>query len=255
MPEPTLETVSTVLEFDTPEQQSSVDSQTNVPDESTEETKAPQPYTLNEVEYTPEQLDDHLNAYQNKDKWTKSNTESAQENANTRKLMEPIMAHLVPHLENQEFLDGIDNLYKGITQGDEGISQHFTKELSDIQSPFQSELDEANSRADSAEQALATFKSEIALTQETSELKGKYEGITDRKLEVLAGEVLQRHKDTGSFISIEEAAKLNHPEWLAVKRKAIRSTSSTRATTTASSSTIPKSYQDIPDKVHKLEFT
>lgn len=201
-------------------------------------------------EYSREDLEDAIDAFKNKSEWTTSNTNKAKEVKDQRRLIEPILQEFVPKLKtNPELATALDDLWMDMTGSDKGIAEMLTHEgLDGIPNPFSEDLEASKGEVETLTNELSKLKSDIALEKEVTALTSKYP-LTDRQVNKVAEDLLQRFEDTGTWMSLEDVLRLDHPDW-ASPGQAISTNNSSAPSTAPSTTKTPKSYKDVPAEAY-----
>lgn len=170
-------------------------------------------------EYTQEDVGQWFKDSINKADWNKSNTEKAQEVAEMRKKVEPLV----------QFIDKI----KGNTEGLDTIKQYLTDEYGnettsvfdallsgEIEDPRENTISELQSELDS-------IKGQAVLQDSINMVKSKY-NADEESVQRAVDYAVSKMEDDGQFISVEDAFKLlkydemNRQEKVsAIKRKPV----------------------------------
>lgn len=170
-------------------------------------------------EYTQDDIDTWFKDSINKADWSKSNTEKAQEVAEMRKKVEPLV----------QFIDKI----KGNTEGLDTIKQYLTDEYGnettsvfdallsgEIEDPRENTISELKNELDS-------IKGQAVLQDNIQMVKSKY-NADEESVQRAVDYAVSKMEDDGQFISIEDAFKLlkydemNRQERVsAIKRKPV----------------------------------
>ena len=170
-------------------------------------------------EYTQEDVGQWFKDSINKADWNKSNTEKAQEVAEMRKKVEPLV----------QFIDKI----KGNTEGLDTIKQYLTDEYGnettsvfdallsgEIEDPRENKISELQSELDS-------IKGQAVLQDSINMVKSKY-NADEESVQRAVDYAVSKMEDDGQFISVEDAFKLlkydemNRQEKVsAIKRKPV----------------------------------
>jgi hypothetical protein len=234
------------------EQQSPESTQTNPNGESTSgNAESHEVYTFGETEYSQRDIEDALHSHKNMEAMRTSNTQKSQEISDQRKLMEPFLSKFAPELKSKpELAEALDDVWKDITGSEEGISGLLTPEgVDQIASPFQGELDTVTGERDALQEEIDILKADIALEKETLELKGAYKHVNDEMVEELAQGALDRFEKTGTWMSLEDVLKLDHPNW-ANPAQAHSTNNGSRGSSAPETRNIPKSYDAVPTEAY-----
>ncbi len=138
----------------------------------------------------------------NRNDWSKSNTEKAQEIADQRRAMEPFL-QLVNQLKKTE--DFSDTLFEAIEDelGKEA-GQLFKETLSadntDLPNPWADELKQAQDQ-------LAQMESQQALDKSMVDLQSSFK-LDKSQAQIVLDYAIKTHEDTGRLLTLEEAYKV-----------------------------------------------
>ena len=178
-------------------EQEQTDTVSETPDESSVvyETEDGSRYTQSDIESWKKDAD-------NRHEWNKSNTEKAQEVADQRRAVEPLV-QLVEKIKESE--DLYDTLMEAIEDelGKEA-GQLFTQSLQmdnkDLPNPWESELKEA-------QEQVAQMEAQQVLDQSMAELKSTY-SLNDKQVQEVLDHAIQTHEKDGRLLTLEEAYKV-----------------------------------------------
>ncbi len=238
---------SLLLSDDDEKQQPTATPESNSSDGATKSGE-PESFTFKsgDDEYSREQLEDAIDAFKNKSEWTTSNTNKAKEVKDQRRLIEPILQEFAPKLKsNPEFAEAFDDLWKDMTGSDKGIVEMLTHEgLDGIPNPFSEDLETSRTEIETLTGELSKLKSDIALEKEVTALTSKYP-LTERQVNAVAEDLLKRFEDTGTWMSLEDVLRLDHPDW-ANPSQAISTNNGASPSTAPVTMETPKSYKAVP---------
>jgi len=231
---------------------------------SKESDSEPEPYqytygeeTLNREDLLEKlddvELDNALNALKNSAGWEKSNTEKAQARSDEKKVLQPLNDFRAKLKDNSELRESLDDMYKDLTGEDIKISEMLlNNDLDKVTNPFKEELD--NFKQDQAKKDDAATKAESDKAFNAEVAAMKVAKVSDARIDMLADEAVAKFKETctpgqkdGTWLSLEDTMKLNHPDW-AKKRTPIKSNKNSRTTSTSTSTKAPTKYSDIKDE-------
>jgi len=152
--------------------------------------------------YTQDQINGWRDDSDNKKKWNKSNTETAQELANQRKVIDPMVQFTQSIADNSKVVDTIADYLKD--EIGEDAEQSFRNSMEfdpdKVANPYKSELDKAKAE-------LAEVKSMQAFNDLKAELKSKYK-LTNKKLDSVVELAESTYEETGRVLSLEESYKI-----------------------------------------------
>lgn len=170
-------------------------------------------------EYTQDDIDSWFKDSVNKHEWNKSNTERAQEVAEMRKKVEPLV----------QFIDKI----KGNTEGLDTIKQYLNDEYGqDVTSVFDAVLsgeidDPRENTIYELQNELDSIKGQSILQDNINMVRSKY-NADEESVQRAVDYAVSKMEDEGQFISVEDAFKLlkydelNRQEKVsAIKRKPV----------------------------------
>jgi len=188
-------------------------------------------------------LDNALYALERKANWEKSLTEKGQGFSNEKKLLQPMFDLKKQLTDNQELRETLDDAYKDLTGSETGISELLINEdLDKVTNPFKEELDQL--AQEQKEREIKAAEKEIL--KEEAGLRDM--GLTDRQIVTVEQEMEDRFEKDGVWLSMEETARLNHPDWLRPKATPPPNNRGSRSTSHSTSSKKPKSYDDVKEK-------
>ena len=178
-------------------EQEQTDTVSETPDESSVvyETEDGSRYTQSDIESWKKDAD-------NRHEWNKSNTEKAQEVADQRRAVEPLV-QLVEKIKESE--DLYDTLMEAIEDelGKEAgqlFKQSLQMDNKDLPNPWESELKEA-------QEQVAQMEAQQVLDQSMAELKSTY-SLNDKQVQEVLDHAIQTHEKDGRLLTLEEAYKV-----------------------------------------------
>ncbi len=173
-------------------------------------------YTLDGEDYTQSDLLDAIKDSTNRKEWQTSNTQNAQEVADRRRELEPLM-QLVTKLEgNREFqgvlADAIEEEMGKDARSD--FENAINVDPEKIPNPYKEELDQVTSQLEEiqAEQAIKDFK---------SDLKSEYR-LKNAEVEKVYEHAVDVFDKTGRILSLEEAYKQTEMYENRIKQQALK---------------------------------
>ena len=204
-----------------------VTTESTEPAETTAETNESQQESSGEVnneqtEAVSEQTDDEIIVFESEDgsrytvadieswkkdadnrhSWNKSNTEKAQEIADQRRALEPLVQLVSKLKESDDFIETMQEAIEDELGKEAG--QLFTQSLQmdnkDLPNPWESELQEAQDK-------VAQMEAQQVLDQSMANLKSEY-SLKDEQVQEVLDYAIERHEKDGRLLTLEEAYKV-----------------------------------------------
>ena len=153
-------------------------------------------------QYTVEDIESWKKDADNRHEWSKSNTEKAQEIADQRRAVEPLVQLVEQLNKSEEFRDTLQEAIEDELGEEAGqlFEQSLKMENKDLPNPFESELAEAKEKVEMME-------AEKVLDQSMSDLQAQYSLKSEQVQEVL-DYAINAHEETGRLLTLEEAYKV-----------------------------------------------
>ena len=153
-------------------------------------------------QFTVEDIESWKKDADNRHEWSKSNTEKAQEIADQRRAVEPLVQLVGQLNKSEEFRDTLKEAIKDELGEEAGqlFEQSLKMENKDLPNPFESELAEAKEK-------LEMMEAEKVLDQSMSDLQAQYSLKSEQVQEVL-DYAINAHEETGRLLTLEEAYKV-----------------------------------------------
>jgi hypothetical protein len=153
-------------------------------------------------QFTVEDIESWKKDADNRHEWSKSNTEKAQEVADQRRAVEPLVQLVEQLNKSEEFKDTLKEAIEDELGEEAGqlFEQSLKMENKDLPNPFESELTEAREKVEMME-------AEKVLDQSMSNLQAQYSLKSEQVQEVL-DYAINAHEETGRLLTLEEAYKV-----------------------------------------------
>ncbi len=153
-------------------------------------------------QFTVEDIESWKKDADNRHEWSKSNTEKAQEVADQRRAVEPLVQLVEQLNKSEEFRDTLKEAIEDELGEEAGqlFEQSLKMENKDLPNPFESELTEAKEKVEMME-------AEKVLDQSMSNLQAQYSLKSEQVQEVL-DYAINAHEETGRLLTLEEAYKV-----------------------------------------------
>ncbi len=153
-------------------------------------------------QFTVEDIESWKKDADNRHEWSKSNTEKAQEVADQRRAVEPLVQLVEQLNKSEEFKDTLKEAIEDELGEEAGqlFEQSLKMENKDLPNPFESELTEAKEKVEMME-------AEKVLDQSMSNLQAQYSLKSEQVQEVL-DYAINAHEETGRLLTLEEAYKV-----------------------------------------------
>ena len=153
-------------------------------------------------QFTVEDIESWKKDADNRHEWSKSNTEKAQEIADQRRAVEPLVQLVEQLNKSEEFRDTLQEAIEDELGEEAGqlFEQSLKMENKDLPNPFESELAEAKEKVEMME-------AEKVLDQSMSDLQAQYSLKSEQVQEVL-DYAINAHETTGRLLTLEEAYKV-----------------------------------------------
>ena len=152
-------------------------------------------YTLSDIESWKQDAD-------NRHSWNKSNTEKAQEIADQRRAVEPMVQFLEKIKESEDFSETLVEAIEDELGKEAGqlFKQSLQMDNKDLPNPYESELTEARER-------VAQMEAQQVLDQSMADLKSTY-SLNDKQTQEVLDYAIQKHESDGRLLTLEEAYKV-----------------------------------------------
>jgi len=153
-------------------------------------------------QFTVEDIESWKKDADNRHEWSKSNTEKAQEVADQRRAVEPLVQLVEQLNKSEEFRDTLQEAIEDELGEEAGqlFEQSLKMENKDLPNPFESELAEAKEKVEMME-------AEKVLDQSMSNLQAQYSLKSEQVQEVL-DYAINAHEESGRLLTLEEAYKV-----------------------------------------------
>ena len=153
-------------------------------------------------QFTVEDIESWKKDADNRHEWSKSNTEKAQEVADQRRAVEPLVQLVEQLNKSEEFKDTLKEAIEDELGEEAGqlFEQSLKMENKDLPNPFESELAEAKEKVEMME-------AEKVLDQSMSNLQAQYSLKSEQVQEVL-DYAINAHEESGRLLTLEEAYKV-----------------------------------------------
>jgi hypothetical protein len=178
-------------------EQEQTDTVSETPDESSVvyESEDGSRYTLSDIESWKKDAD-------NRHSWNKSNTEKAQEIADQRRAVEPLVQLVGKIKESEDFSDTLIEAIEDELGKDAGqlFRQTLQMDNKDLPNPWESELKEAQDK-------VAQMEAQNVLDQSMAELKSTY-SLDDKQTQEVLDYAIERHEKDGRLLTLDEAYKV-----------------------------------------------
>jgi hypothetical protein len=178
-------------------EQEQTDTVSETPDESSVvyESEDGSRYTLSDIESWKKDAD-------NRHSWNKSNTEKAQEIADQRRAVEPLVQLVEKIKESEDFSDTLIEAIEDELGKDAGqlFRQTLQMDNKDLPNPWESELKEAQDK-------VAQMEAQNVLDQSMAELKSTY-SLDDKQTQEVLDYAIERHEKDGRLLTLDEAYKV-----------------------------------------------
>ncbi len=152
-------------------------------------------YTLSDIESWKQDAD-------NRHDWSKSNTEKAQEVADQRRAVEPLVQLVEKIKESEDFSETLIEAIEDELGKEAGqlFKQSLQMDNKDLPNPWESELQVAQDK-------VAQMEAQQVLDQSMADLKSTYSLDNEQTQEVL-DYAIERHEKDGRLLTLEEAYKV-----------------------------------------------
>ena len=201
------------------------------------ETEDGSRYSLDDIETWRK---DSLNRHD----WSKSNTEKAQQLADQRRAVEPLVQLIEKIKENGDFTETLQEAIEDEMGKEVGqlFQDSLTMENTELPNPYQDQLLEAEER-------LATIEAERELDNSLAQLQNTFSLTSEQADDVLAF-AIKVHEDTDRLLTLEEAYKVMNfdkvkAEPVAEKPKPNVPVNITKNAGVKETASKPKTYADI----------
>ena len=178
-------------------EQEQTDTVSETPDESSVvyESEDGSRYTQSDIESWKKDAD-------NRHSWNKSNTEKAQEIADQRRAIEPLVQLVEKIKESEDFSDTLIEAIEDELGKDAGqlFRQTLQMDNKDLPNPWESELKEAQDK-------VAQMEAQNVLDQSMAELKSTY-SLDDKQTQEVLDYAIERHEKDGRLLTLDEAYKV-----------------------------------------------
>lgn len=153
-------------------------------------------------QFTVEDIESWKKDADNRHEWSKSNTEKAQEIADQRRAVEPLVQLVEQLNKSEEFRDTLQEAIEDELGEEAGqlFEQSLKMENKDLPNPFESELAEAKEK-------IEMMEAEKVLDQSMSNLQAQYSLKSEQVQEVL-DYAINAHEESGRLLTLEEAYKV-----------------------------------------------
>jgi len=165
--------------------------------------KTPVLYTSKDgSEYTEDDIVSWKKDAENKQNWSKSNTEKAQEVADQRKAVEPFVQLISSLNKSEEFTDTLFEAIEDELGKDAGqlFKESLKMDNKDLPNPWEAEL------ADAKDQ-LVRMESERALDKSMTDLQAQF-NISEVDAQRVLDHAIKTHEETGRLLTLEESYKV-----------------------------------------------
>tara|TARA_R100001510_G_scaffold38908_1_gene35298 strand:- start:9255 stop:10217 length:963 start_codon:yes stop_codon:yes gene_type:complete len=152
-------------------------------------------YTLSDIESWKQDAD-------NRHDWSKSNTEKAQQLADQRRAVEPLVQLVEKIKESEDFSDTLIEAIEDELGKDAGqlFRQTLQMDNKDLPNPWEAELQQA-------QEQVAQMEAEKVLDQSMAELKSTY-SLNDKQTQEVLDYAIQKHEQDGRLLTLDEAYKV-----------------------------------------------
>ena len=178
-------------------EQEQTDTVSETPDESSVvyETEDGSRYTQSDIESWKKDAD-------NRHEWNKSNTEKAQEIADQRRAVEPLVQLVEKIKESEDFSETLVEAIEDELGKEAGqlFKQSLQMDNKDLPNPWESELKEAQDK-------VAQMEAQQVLDQSMADLKSTY-SLTNEQTQEVLDYAIQKHEQDGRLLTLEEAYKV-----------------------------------------------
>ena len=178
-------------------EQEQTDTVSETPDESSVvyESEDGSRYTQSDIESWKKDAD-------NRHSWNKSNTEKAQEIADQRRAVEPLVQLVEKIKESEDFSETLMEAIEDELGKDAGqlFKQTLQMDNKDLPNPWESELKEAQDK-------VAQMEAQNVLDQSMAELKSTY-SLDDKQTQEVLDYAIERHEKDGRLLTLDEAYKV-----------------------------------------------
>lgn len=153
-------------------------------------------------QFTVEDIESWKKDADNRHEWSKSNTEKAQEIADQRRAVEPLVQLVGQLNKSEEFRDTLKEAIEDELGEEAGqlFEQSLKMENKDLPNPFESELAEAKEK-------LEMMEAEKVLDQSMSDLQAQY-SLKSEQVQKVLDYAINAHEETGRLLTLEEAYKV-----------------------------------------------
>ena len=152
--------------------------------------------------YTQSDIESWKKDADNRHSWNKSNTEKAQEIADQRRAVEPLVQLVEKIKESEDFSDTLMEAIEDELGKDAGqlFRQTLQMDNKDLPNPWEAELKEA-------QEQVAQMEAQNVLDQSMAELKSTY-SLNDEQVQEVLDHAVQTHEQYGRMLTLEEAYKV-----------------------------------------------
>ena len=177
-------------------------------EESGDETPA-EKITVGEDEYTLDEVKDAIKDSQNKKDWSKSNTEKAQELAELRKSLEPLINIISGMKADKYAIEDIKELLVDRLgeEKKEEVEAALAFDAAKFPSPFEKELAERDEKLKAVEAKNAQLEGENAAREERDRF-AKDMKISQKKAQEVLDFAEKHYNETKTFLPLDQAYKL-----------------------------------------------
>jgi len=152
--------------------------------------------------YTESDIESWKQDADNRHSWNKSNTEKAQEIADQRRAVEPLVQLVSKLKESDDFIETMQEAIEDELGKEAG--QLFTQSLQmdnkDLPNPWESELKEA-------QEQVAQMEAQQVLDQSMASLKSEY-SLKEEQVQQVLDYAIEKHEKDGRLLTLEEAYKV-----------------------------------------------
>ena len=177
------------------EQTQTVDEYDDIDDEIVFESEDGSRYTLSDIESWKQDAD-------NRHDWSKSNTEKAQQLADQRRAVEPLVQLVEKIKESEDFSDTLMEAIEDELGKDAGqlFRQTLQMDNKDLPNPWEAELQQA-------QEQVAQMEAEKVLDQSIVDLRSQYSLSAEEADQVLEY-AINTHENSGRLLTLDEAYKV-----------------------------------------------
>jgi len=152
--------------------------------------------------YTESDIESWKKDADNRHDWNKSNTEKAQEIAEQRRAVEPLVQLVEKIKESEDFSDTLVEAIEDELGKEAGqlFKQTLQMDNKDLPNPWESELQEAQEK-------VAQMEAQQVLDQSMADLKSTY-SLNDKQTQEVLDYAIEKHESDGRLLTLEEAYKV-----------------------------------------------